>query len=316
MAQKISVIIPSYNGQKLLAQNLPKACENCPNCQIIVVDDGSTDDSADFVRENFPQIKLIKSEKNQGFAKAVNLGVQKASGDLIILLNSDVAPRSDFLKLPLSHFKNKKVFGVGLCDLSHEKEKIIERGRGGAYFTKGFVSHFALPSEKGETLWVSGGSAIFDRQKFLELGGFDSIFAPFYWEDIDLAFRAWQKGYICLFEPGAKVDHFHEQGAIQKARSKLFIKGVSYKNQFLFVWKNISDPCWLTWHLLWFPYHFTKALLTFDIAFFFGFLWALSQIPSLIFNFQFPTRQSLGDGGSTLNFQLSDKEVLNKFAKP
>jgi len=306
MEKKISVVIPNYNGSHLLEKNLPQVIKNCPNCQIIVVDDASTDDSADFLHKNFKQIKVIQLKNNQGFAKAANVGVQKASGDLVLLLNSDVSPQADFLKPAISHFKNPRIFAVGLFDLSHEDSKIVIRGRGGGFFKKGFVEHFALEAKSGETLWVSGGSGLFDRKKFLELGGFDTNFAPFYWEDIDLSFRAGRSGYVCLFEPKSSVDHFHQEGAIKKSKSGLFIKTVSFKNQFIFVWKNISDPLWLIQHLLWFPYHLVKAIITLDYAFFIGFLWAVCKLPKLILDYL----------PSTVHYQLTDREVLNKFAKP
>lgn len=305
MEKKISVIIPNFNGKGLLKKHLPTVVKNCSGCEIIIVDDGSSDDSVKFLKQNFPKMKVISLSKNQGFARAVNKGVGESIGDLVLFLNTDVAPRANFLKLALKNFKDKNLFAVALADLSHENGKIITRGRGGATFRKGFVEHFAQEPQKAETLWVSGGSGLFDKQKFLELGGFDPIFTPFYWEDIDLSFRARKKGYICIFEPDAKVDHYHSEGAIQSSKSAFFIKTVSYKNQFLFVWKNISDAKWLIEHLLWIPYHLAKALIIFDFAFFAGFLWALIKIPVLILNYS----------PITIHNSLSDREVFAKFAK-
>lgn len=308
MENKISVIIPNYNGKDLLAKNLPKVISMCPRCQIIVVDDASQDGSQDFVKNTFKNITLVKMPKNVGFANAIAEGVKKAKHDLILLLNSDVAPSDNFLKQAVAHFNksnSEKLFAVALCDRSHEDNKIISRGRGGASFEKGFVGHFPLPVQKGQTLWVSGGSGLFDKKKFLDLGGFDTIFAPFYWEDIDLSFRAWRAGFTCIFEPASKVDHFHRQGAILNQKSPFFIKTVSYKNQFIFVWKNISDYFLTVEHLLWLPYHFAKALIAFDLAFYLGFLWALSKLPELV----------LATQPSILRPQLSEREVLKKFAK-
>lgn len=304
--EKISVVIPNYNGKKLLTQNLPNVIKNCTGCEIIVVDDGSTDGSAKFLKENFKNIKILENPKNLGFSRAINIGVRKASHNLVLLLNSDVSPKSNFLTASVKYFNvSKDVFAVALADYSHEGNKVVIRGRGGANFKKGFLNHFAAGAKKGETFWVSGGSGIFDREKFLKLSGFDPIYAPFYWEDIDLSYRAAKSGYKCYFEPRSKVDHFHEEGAIKTEFSTSFIKTVSYKNQFLFVWRNISDPMLLIQHVCWLPYHFLKATLSFDMAFFIGFFWALTKIPFLIFN------HSL----LTINHSLSDQEVLNKFAK-
>ena len=319
MAKKISVVIPNYNGSHLLSKNLTQVLKTCPGCEVIVVDDSSTDDSVKLIERNFRGIKLIRNKKNEGFSKSVNKGVKQSTGSLVLLLNSDVSPKQGFLQPALKHFKSlkdKNLFAVGLCDLSHEDGQIVQRGRGGVKFTKGFITHFAARIKSGETLWVSGGSGLFNKEKFLELGGFDATFAPFYWEDIDLCFRAWKKGYKCLFGPASKVDHFHEQGIIKKRYSDFFIKSVSYKNQFLFVWKNIDDYFLIMQHILWQPYHFLKALLTFDLAFFLGFLWAVLKLPALVFNHSPFTNLSYEALAKWDHSSLSEKEVIKKFEKP
>ncbi len=251
------------------------------------------------------KVKLVKLNKNQGFAFAANAGAKAAKGDYLLFLNSDVSPRPDFLNPALKYFKDSNIFAVALADFSHENSKIVTRGRGGAFFSKGFLNHFAATTDRGETFWVSGGSGLFDKKKFLMLAGFDLSYAPFYWEDIDLSYRARRVGFKCIFEPLAKVDHFHESGAIKKFHRPLFIKTVSYRNQLIFIWKNISDTMMLVSHLIWLPYHFLKAALSFDFSFFLGFLWALLKLPALIFNYQ----------REAINYKLSDKEVLKNFGK-
>lgn len=311
MAKKITVIIPNYNGQILLATNLPKVIKNCPNCEIIVIDDASSDDSVNYLQKAFKTVKVLQNESNLGFAATVNRGVNNASGELVLLLNSDVSPRPDFLKEAIIHFDTEendssRIFAVGLADYSHEGGKIVVNGKGGAVFRRGFLIHFSAGITAGETLWASGGSSLVDRKKFLSLGGFDTSFAPFYWEDIDLSYRARKMGLICLFEPKARVDHFHQKGAIIKTFSNFYIKSISYKNQFIFVWKNISDYWLLTTHVLWLPFHLTKSLLTCDWAFFVGFFKAIIKLPNLMFS------NSPGE----FKPQLSDREVLKNFEKP
>lgn len=304
MEKKISVVIPNYNGKELLAKNLKNVIKNCPNCEIIVVDDGSGDDSVKFIRHNFKNIKLVEHKFNKGFAHAVNSGVKQAKGELVVFLNTDVSPRVNFLDKSTKHFSQNSVFAVGFADYSHENGEVIIRGKGSAKFKKGFLTHEASDSKSGETLWVSGGSAIIEKKKFLELQGFNTIFAPFYWEDIDLSYRAWKSGYKCLFEPESKVDHYHQEGAIKKNYSNFYIKTISYRNQFVFVWNNIEDDFLLFEHLAWFPYHAIKAFLSLDFAFFAGFFLALSKIPKLITDYPSSTKS-----------RLTDKEVLEKFAK-
>ncbi len=299
--EKISVVIPNYNGADLLAVNLPNVIKFCPNCEIIVVDDASTDGSIRLIHKKFKKVKLVQLRQNGGFANASNVGAKTAKSDLILLMNTDVSPRKDFLRPALKYFKNANTFSVGLEDQSHENGKIIPKGRGSAVFRRGFLMHFAATTDRGVTLWTSGGSSIFNRKKFLELGGFDLIYKPFYWEDIDLGFRAWRKGYVSFFEPLSKVDHYHEKGSITKSTSSLRIKSVSYKNQFLFVWKNIHDYYLIAQHFIWLPYHLIKALINWDTAFYYGFLLAILSIPKLLETTDKP------------DYIISDKEVIEKF---
>lgn len=309
MAKKISVIIPNYNGRKLLEKNLPKVIENCPGVEIIVVDDASTDGSQIYLKSQKPKINLIENSKNLGFAKTANKGAKFAKGDLILFLNTDVEVNSNFINIVLNYFKNKSIFAVGLADLSHESNKVVTRGRGTAAISRGFLIHSKREPKAGKTFWVSGGSGLFDKGKFLQLGGFDDIFSPFYWEDIDLSYRAYKSGYRCIFEPNAKVRHFHEEGAIKTNYAKSRIKSISYRNQFIFFWKNIDDYTLVAQHILWLPYHFVKAIFSSDWAFFIGFFLAIIKLPRLVFNSSLAI-YSPRFASETGHLQLSDREVI------
>lgn len=301
--EKITVVIPNYNGRDLIVKNLPYVIKNCPNCKILVIDDASTDDSVSVVHKKFKKVKMVRLKQNLGFAGAVNRGVEIAQTDLVLLLNSDVAPRRNFLKPLLKYFNDPRTFSVGAEDQSHESGRIIPKGRGGMEFTKGMVQHFPATLDRGSTLWTSGGSSLLSREKFLKLNGFDQVYKPFYWEDIDLGFRAWRSGYMCYFEPLSKVDHFHEEGAILRNKTAFLVRTISYKNQFLFTWKNIDDYTLIILHLVWLPYHFAKAIVRRDTAFFSGFMLAICKIPKLITTID------------KNNFIISSREVISKFKK-
>src|SRR5258708_8427653 len=121
---KVSIVIPNWNGKQKLANNLPGVLKVKGVNEIIIVDDYSTDDSVDFIKQNFPQIELIEKENNSGFAKTVNLGVASASGDIVFLLNSDALPQDDGVEKAIKHFKHPQVFIVyyhpcGNCSCSH-----------------------------------------------------------------------------------------------------------------------------------------------------------------------------------------------------
>lgn len=236
---KASVIIPNFNGKHLLAVNLPlvvAAMENKVNeiGEIIVVDDGSKDESVKFIKENYPKITLIKHTKNRGYSAAVNTGARAAKGELLVLLNSDVAPGAGFLKTVNKHFENPKVFAVSM----HEKGYGWARAR----FVGGYVN-LAMGQESDKTsrsFYVSGGSGVFRRSTWMKLGGMDEkLFSPFYWEDIDICYRAAKRGYQLLWEPDSMVAHNHESTV--KTLPKKYVAGIRERNQLLFIWKNISS---------------------------------------------------------------------------
>jgi GT2 family glycosyltransferase len=284
---KISIVIPNYNGEYLLKKNLEKVFKEVNTYEggkgeIIVVDDGSMDGSvSEILKHKTENLKLIENKKNLGFAPTVNKGVKAATGEIVILLNTDVYPEDGFLEPLLKHFSDEKVFAVGCLDRSVESGGIILRGRGLGEWKRGFLVHRRGEVDKTNTLWVSGGSGAFRKIIWDRLGGLNELYAPFYWEDIDLSYRALKSGYKVLFEPRSIVVHEHEKGAIKSKYSVFKIKKIAYRNQFIFVWGN-ADLNIIFSHILWLPYYFVKAVVNSDWPFFLGFLKALLLIPKLL----------------------------------
>lgn len=323
----ISIVIPNYNGENLLKENLPKVMDaieyyqskNKCDAEIIVVDDGSTDNSLDEVqssrlaakRAKFKvqsdslKLKIIQNEKNLGFASTVNRGVKEAEGDIVVLLNTDVSPEKDFLLPLIDHFRDQKIFAVGCMDKSIEGSKEVLRGRGIGRWQRGFLMHSRGEVDKDNTLWASGGSGAFRKAIWEKIGGLNVIYSPFYWEDIDLSYRALKSGYKIMFEPKSIVIHEHSIGAIKSKYSSSQVKKIAYRNQFIFTWINGTDKDIIFSHFIWFPYHFLKALLRLDFNFLFGFFNALILLPKVIKSRI--TTQKL--------FVKKDKEVITEFKK-
>jgi GT2 family glycosyltransferase len=244
----VSVVIPNFNGESLLDKNLPfllKAKENQDNniIEIIIVDDGSGDESVKLISSKFPQVKIIKHKVNRGFSAAVNTGVRASKGNLILLINSDVAPEENFLVPVFKHFENKKVFAVSL----HEKGFGWARGT----FSAGYIQ-LAMGDEGDEphlSFYVSGGSGVFRRENWMELTGMDEkLLSPFYWEDIDICYRAAKRGYINLWEPKGMVVHNHESTISKLSIS--YVQRIRERNQLLFIWKNLTSPNLFRKHLI------------------------------------------------------------------
>jgi GT2 family glycosyltransferase len=134
---KFSIVIPNYNGAHLIRKNLPVVLEAVKDAEVIVVDDASNDDSVKLLKSKFPQVRLVVNPKNLRFAKACNAGVNKAKGEVIVLLNNDVWPEKDFLKPLKSHFTDKQVFAVGCMEIVDSKT----RGKSTGKFEKGLLVH-------------------------------------------------------------------------------------------------------------------------------------------------------------------------------
>lgn len=299
----ISIIIPNYNGEELLKKNLPKVFETLHgSTEVIVVDDGSKDGSVNFLKTQ--KVRLLRNSKNLGFSSAVNKGVKAAKGEIVVLLNSDVYPENDFLDPLIKHFNDPQVFAVGCLDKSIEDGKVVLRGRGIGKWDRGFLVHSRGDINETNTLWASGGSSAFRKSIWEKLGGLNTLYNPFYWEDIDLSYRALKSGYKVIFEPKSIVYHEHEKGAIKQKYSPFQIKTIAYKNQFIFVWENATDLNLQILHFLFLPYHFIKALTRCDLPFFIGFFKAFVLLPKII-------QSSLRNQKL---FVKKDSEIISNFA--
>lgn len=236
---EVSVVMPNYNGEDILAKNLPSLMEAVKFegnkiGEVIIVDDASIDKSVDYIKNNFPEVKIIKHKKNRGFSSAINTGVRSSRGEFVVLLNNDVAPAKNFLENVFVHFLDPKVFAVSL----HEKGYSWAE----AQFRGGFVVHEPGKdkSQAHKTFWVSGGSGIFRRDCWMKLGGMDEkLFTPYYWEDLDLSYRAMKRGFRLLWEPKAVVNHNHESTISKLSKRKVL--RIQERNELLFIWKNITS---------------------------------------------------------------------------
>ncbi|MEK7130018.1 MAG: glycosyltransferase family 2 protein [Patescibacteria group bacterium] len=280
--KRVSVVIPNWNGKHLLEKHLPSVIQAVDGAQIIVADDGSSDGSVQYLQVKFRDVVLVQKKNHEGFASTVNAGVTAASGDIVVLLNTDVVPEENFLQPLISHFIDEKVFAVSCMDKSKEGDSVVLRGRGLAKWQRGFFVHERGEVDATDTAWVSGGSGAFRKSMWVSLGGMDPLFNPFYWEDIDLSYRARKAGYRILFEPKSIVRHFHEEGKIKRSFSNIAIKIVAYRNQFIFIWKNISDVRLLLSHVFWTPIRLFQSLLTGDIWMTVGYWAALVRLPKII----------------------------------
>ena len=286
----ISVIIPTYRNTKILIQNLKHNLPYLDGCEVIVVNDYPKESIKKDLNQ-FPQVKLIENMTNKGFSGAVNTGVGEASQKYILLLNDDVKLLNKSYEKALKQFdENPFLFAVSFAQKEMNGTIV---GKNMIYWKNGFLQHQAVkPDTAGPNAWAEGGSCLIDKQKFEELHGFDEMFNPFYWEDIDLSYRAWKKGYKIEFNPDIRVEHHHET-TISTHFQKDRIETIAYRNQFLFIWKNISAWDLIVSHKLYLVKMLIRAIMKNDVNFLEGFIQAMKRFPQvLIKHFQNPNIRS------------------------
>ncbi len=241
-----SLVIPNWNGRDLLERFLPSWVASIaahPGSEVIVVDNGSTDGSAEWIRANYPAVRVLALAENLGFGGGSNEGFRAAKNDIVVLLNSDMRVESGFLAPLLEGFQDETVFAVScqifLGDPSKRRE---ETGLTQGWWQDGQIRVGHREDSAVDCLFPcfygGGGSCAFDRRKFLELGGFDELLRPFYVEDTDLGYMAWKRGWKVFYQPASVVYHEH-RGTIGKRFSISDIESTIYKNFLLFAWKNI-----------------------------------------------------------------------------
>jgi len=259
----VSIIIPNWNGADLLRVYLPSVLEAKKRyrgkVEVMVVDDASTDSSVKLLQEEFPDIKIVVHKHNWGFGKACWSGSQAAQSPILILLNSDVKVAPDFIGPLVDCLQDPTVFAASplifndLGELSNVTISI-------PYFRRGKIRYRSFAPQQllndpaplpnpWYTLFPIGAAFAVNRERFIEMHGFDDLFYPFYYEDTDLGFRAWRRGWKCIVVPEARVTHYHT-GTIARSFKQLKVSAIRKRNRLLYLWKNLTSTRLLRQHIL------------------------------------------------------------------
>ncbi|MGA2773295.1 MAG: glycosyltransferase family 2 protein [Bryobacteraceae bacterium] len=213
----ISVIIPSRNGKLLLEAQLPAIAQGLESftAEIIVADNGSDDGTAEWLRAAWPQVHIELSHPPLSFARAVNRGVARARYSHICLLNNDMLLEPGFFGALVGAFERVPDLFCATAQIRFP-EGIRREETGKTVMAQSHPYDFPIRCDEplpGEdlsyVLYGSGGCSLYDAARLRTLGGVNQAYEPAYVEDLDLGYRAWQRGWPSVYVAGAVVEHRH-----------------------------------------------------------------------------------------------------------
>ena len=213
MQPEVSVVIVSWNGRHHLDTCLQSvAGQRDVTTETIVIDNGSTDGTAGYVRDRFPWVKLVTLVENRGFAGGNNAGARVASGQYLAFLNNDTVADPDWLRALLSGIDEPNHFLLVTSRIvyMHDPDVIDSAGDGVLRWGGAFKRHHGEPASAASTtqevFGVCGAACLMPRAVFDDIGGFDDDFFASH-EDVDLSYRARLRGYRCRYVADAVVRH-------------------------------------------------------------------------------------------------------------
>ncbi len=243
---RAAVIIPNLNGRDFLEPCLRSLrSQTVQDFTVVVIDNGSTDDSVSYIREHFPEVRVRAYHQNTGFCHAVNAGIEMTAEPYVILLNNDTECDPYFVeKLIAAMDADPKRFSCGACMLSMQNPSILDDA-GDFYTALGWAyargkdrpaRQYAVP---GAVFSACAGAAVYRRSMLKKIGLFDEHHFA-YLEDLDIGYRARIHGYVNWYEPEAIVKHYGS-GSSGSRYNAFKVKHAS-RNSIYVVYKNM--PVW------------------------------------------------------------------------
>jgi len=242
----LDIIVLNYNGWDLLKECLPSVMEEAEQysgiARVYVLDNASTDKSVENVKQYFPQAGVIANDKNE-YMFAYNKAIKNSQAQYVMVLNNDIKLNKSCLDNLMVHFEaNHIIFAVQPLFLEWDGQginggqRICHTGPERGFFEFGTTKNVT----KAVHTIAASGSCIYDRNKFVQLGGYDELFYPAYYEDSDISWRAWDRGWPSLFEPKATLLHKNHATLDIILKSDVNRKILLKSNQLVFMWRHMN----------------------------------------------------------------------------
>ena len=248
---KTSVVILNWNGKHFLEKYLPgvERYSDIPGVEIIVADNASDDDSITYLQVNHPKIRIIKLDKNYGFAEGYNKALEQIESDYYVFLNSDVEVTKGWLLPMLDLMQQKKDISACMPKIlsASDHSSFEYAGAAGGFmdkygytFCRGRLFH-TVEKDNGqydsemEIFWATGACCMINAKLFHKIGGFDNDFFA-HMEEVDLCWRLKNAGYTIWYTPQSVVYHI---GGGMLPQSSPFKTYLNYRNNLLMLYKNL-----------------------------------------------------------------------------
>ncbi len=250
METKVAVVILNWNGRKFLEDFLPGVIRcSQPFAEIYVADNDSSDDSVDFLKSHFPEVKIIQNDFNGGFAKGYNVALKQITADYFVLLNSDIEVTENWIQpvVQLMESDPKIIACQPKLRSYHERNKFEYAGAAG-----GFIDKYGYPFCRGrlfqsleedtgqyddvaEVFWATGACMFVRAVEFIRMGGFDERFFA-HMEEIDFCWRAKNKGFKIMYCPDSVVYHVGGGTLPKRSWRKTYL---NIRNNNIMIYKNL-----------------------------------------------------------------------------
>ena len=278
----VAVVVLNWNGRRHLEALLPSlrdavAAASCP-VTVVVVDNRSTEPDVAWVREHYPDFEVVVAERND-YLFSLNPIVAARPEELVVILNNDMRVERDFLAPLVEHFDDPAVFAVSAKVMNWDGS---EQTTGPRHLTVRRVwvrKEWDMTVDRAaHTFEAGGGCSAYRRSMYAALGGYDPLYRPGYYEDTDLSYRAWQRGWSSIYEPRSVIYHRIGATLYDPAKQERYEANLA-RNHALFTVKNVGGTAFLLLFLALLPVRIVRNRLAGNRAIASGLIAALPRLP-------------------------------------